>query len=630
MVFGFSMSRRCSKIIERMHPRCHNAQMNPRFSTVLEQKLDLRHGLLVLMLVLTACPTQPPSAPTLTTPAANSIISSNQPSIGGTAVAGNTVNVYELPQPAKSSPKLTPLPLMVCSSVVNADNTWACVPTTPFLNGVHTITASQTDPASNTSPDSETLSFTVKTVSAKPSITAPENNAVLLSDIPTFTGTGLSGQTVTLLENQTTICTAVVMTNNTWTCQPSQPFANAQHTVSATQVAPLGAISPASDSVVFTVNVVVPSPSITSPNVSEVLSSTLEFSGTGIATYSLQVLDGNTVICSTLVLSTGLWTCKPSQPPTYGPHAFAATQTNANTVTSNPGSELRLMVYAPATPLGTLNLEWNTGNKTTANDSSNTFSFKPLSYSDIDDVAGGYRYLTMTFEVSALSGIGVENLSLQAINLPTSLGGSAISDLRAFPDATNPVGAVITEPVVVQNIFPTHGTQLGAKPEPAPNSSDFQGYSSIETQSLETAAKTANLLGANDHLLEYGFVARNAGGGRSIDGTSKNYISVGVKLPRKYTFALFPSCPNPAGCLKPFTFKINFLLGANPTLRVTRGLGETTNAALTRAVALGTPTKPAQLMLIGSDSDAPTDPKITVLRVANLKIGTAPTLLPIP
>jgi hypothetical protein len=63
-------------------------------------KLELKHGLLGLMLVLTACPTEPPVAPVLTTPVANSTISTNLPSIGGTAVAGNMVNVYELPQPA--------------------------------------------------------------------------------------------------------------------------------------------------------------------------------------------------------------------------------------------------------------------------------------------------------------------------------------------------------------------------------------------------------------------------------------------------------------------------------------------------------------------------------------------------
>jgi Bacterial Ig-like domain len=591
-------------------------------------KLELKHGLVGLMMVLTACPTEPPVAPVLTTPAANSTISGNLPSIGGTAVAGNTVNVYELPQPAKTSPRLTPLPPTVCSSVVNADNTWTCVPTVAFLNGIHTITASQTDPSSNISPSSEALSFTVQTVSAAPSITAPTANAVLNTSFPNFEGTGVTGSTVSVIENQKTLCTAIV-TNNTWTCS-SSALLNGVHTVTATQIAALGATSPASQTLAFTVKVVVPAPNVLSPsaNIGR-LSNTLEFSGTGIAKNTVTIFEGSTVICATVVTDAALWSCKPATQPSDGAHAYTAVQTNLEGINSETTPALPVNLHA--LPLiGTLNLEWNTSNKTTAHDSSDTFAFKPLSYSDIDDVAGGYRYLTMTFEVSTLSGVSVENLSLQAINSPTSFAGTAISDLRAFPDVNNPLGAAITEPVVAQNISPTHGTQLGTKPEPAPNSSDFQGFLSAETRSVESTAKTANLLGTDDHLLEYGFVARNAGGGRSIDGTLKNYISVGVKLPRRFTFALFPSCPNPVGCLKPFTFKINFLVSASPTLRVTRGLGETTSAALTRALNLGTPAKPTQLMLIGADTDAPTDPKITVLRVPSLKIGTAPTFLPTP
>jgi Bacterial Ig-like domain len=605
---------------------CHNAQMKIRLHFA--PKLELRHGLVGLMLVLTACPTEPPVAPVLTTPAANSTTSNNQPSIGGTAVAGNTVNVYELPQPARSSPRLTPLSPTVCSSVVNADNTWACVPTVAFLNGIHTITASQTDSSSNASPNSEALNFTVQAISPVPSITSPAVNAILNTSFPNFAGNGVTGSTVSVIENQKTLCTAIV-TNNTWTCN-SSALLNGVHNVIATQIVPLGATSPASAPLIFAVQVVVPAPNVLSPsaNIGR-LSNTLEFSGTGIAKNTVTIFEGVTVICSAVVSDAALWSCKPTSLPSDGAHAFNAVQTNLEGINSETTPVLPVNLHA--LPLiGTLNLEWNTSNKITSNDSSNTFAFKPLSYSDIDDVAGGYRYLTMTFEVSALSGIAVENLSLQAINLPISLAGTAISDLRAFPDAANPLGAAITEPVVVQNVFPTHGTQLGTKPEPAPNSSDFQGFSSGETQSLETVTKTAKLLGADDNLLEFGFVARNAGGGRSIDGSSKNYISVGVKLPRRYTFALFPSCPNPAGCLKPYTFKINFLVHSSPTLRVTRGLGETTSTALTRAVALGTLEKPTQLMLIGSDTDAPTDPKITVLRVPNLKIGTAPTLLPTP
>ncbi len=605
---------------------CHNAQMIPRLFRA--PKLELKHGLVGLMLVLTACPPQPPGAPVLTTPAANSTTSNNQPSIGGTAVAGNTVNVYELPQPTKIGLRLTPLPPTVCSSVVNADNTWICVPSVAFSNGIHTITANQTDPSSQISPSSDPLGFTVQAISPAPNISSPTANALLNTSFPNFAGNGESGSKVSVMENQKTLCTAIV-TGNTWACS-SSALLNGIHNVSATQIAPLGASSPASATLAFTVQVSVPAPNVLSPTAnSGRLSNTLEFSGTGIGKNMVTVSEGNTVICSSVVTDAALWACKPANLPSDGAHAFSAVQTNLEGINSETTPALSVNLHA--LPLiGTLNLEWNTSNKTTALDSSNTFAFKPLSYSDIDDVAGGYRYLTMTFEVSALSGIGVENLSLQALNLPTSLAGTAITELRAFPDANNPLGAAIAEPVVPQNLFPTHGTQLGTKPEPAPNSSDFQGFSSAETQSLETAAKTAKLLGADDHLLEYGFVARNINGGRSIDSTTKNYISVGVKLPRKYSYALFPSCPNPAGCLKPYTFKLNFLLSANPILRVTRGLGETTAAALTRATALGTLEKPAQLMLIGSDTDAPSDPKVTVLRVASLKIGTAPTFLPTP
>ena len=75
---------------------------------------------------------------------------------------------------------------------------------------------------------------------------------------------------------------------------------------------------------------------------------------------------------------------------------------------------------------------------------------------------------------------------------------------------------------------------------------------------------------------------------------------------------------------------MSLLVLEDPILRVTRGLGETTSAAVARAVKLGTILKPTQLNLIGSDSDTPSDPKISVLRLPSVKIGTAPTLLPFP
>jgi hypothetical protein len=269
----------------------------------------------------------------------------------------------------------------------------------------------------------------------------------------------------------------------------------------------------------------------------------------------------------------------------------------------------------PVQALGTITLEWNTSNRATLNDSSNTLAFKPLTYNDIDDIASGFRYLTATFEANNLGSNPLENLTLRAINLAGNATGTGVNDPRGFPDPQNPNGIPITDVTVAQRILPTHGTRLGVKPEPDPLSSDFQAYSTTSAELLEQPAQIAGLLGVNDHVLDYGFVARN----RKLDPGMKTYISLGVKLPRKFT-----NLP------KPYSFKLNFLLTSDPVLRVTRGLGESTSAALARAVALGTPDKPAQLVLIGSDADAPTDPNIRTLRLPSVRIGIAPTLLPGP
>jgi Bacterial Ig-like domain len=447
---------------------------------------------------------------------------------------------------------------------------------------------------------------------AAPSITAPVNGSTSSSGQPSISGTGVAGAMLTVVEAQTTICTTTVTPNNTWTCTPNTVLNNGSHGISASQTDPSSLLSsPASEPIVFMVNVLVAAPIISSPLVNAVLvNENLEFVGSGDAGNTVSVLENSATICTSLVNPTGNWSCKPSLPLTDGLHAFSATQTNTNNLTSNPSPNLNVHVHVMPKPLGTLTLAWNTSNTI---DSSNTVSFKPLTYSDIDDTAGGFRYLTMTFEVNNLQTTALENLSLRAINQSSNPSGTSISDIRDFSDT------VIGDVSVAQSIFPTHGTRLGVKPEPDPNSSDFQAYASANAAFLEPPAKASGILGADDHILDFGFVVRDLAGQRKVEFGTKAYLSVAFKLPR--TFTNLP---------KPFKFKINFLLTADPVLRVSRGLGETTNAALARAIKLGTLEKPAQLVLIGSDTDAPSDPKMKVLRLPSVRIGTAPTLLPIP
>lgn len=449
-----------------------------------------------------------------------------------------------------------------------------------------------------------------------PIIQIPVSGSSTNSGTPNISGMGVTGATITVLEDQTTICTATVNSSNAWNCTPSGVLPNGSHTIFATQIDNSSLSSPASQAVTFTVNVIVAAPVFTSPSANaELINENLEFKGSGIAQYTVTVLENISTICTSVVAVDGSWSCKPSVPLPEGTHTITATQTNLTGITSAPSPNLNLTVKVPPKANGTIALEWNTTNRATINDSSNTVAFKPLTYSDIDDIAGGFRYLTVTFEANNLTANPLENLTLRAFNPSGNSSGTSISDLNGFPDAQNPNGVPITDISVFQSIVPTHGTRLGVKPEPDPSASDFQAYATSEAVFLEQHARIGSFLGANDYVLDYGFVTQN----RKLEAGLKTFISIAVKLPRKFT-----NLP------KPYKFKLNFLLTTDPVLRVTRGLGETTAAALTRALALGTPQKPAQLVLIGSDTDAPSDPKISLLRLPSVRIGTTPTLLPVP
>ncbi|MEY4531531.1 MAG: hypothetical protein RLZZ156_2252, partial [Deinococcota bacterium] len=75
-------------------------------------------------------------------------------------------------------------------------------------------------------------------------------------------------------------------------------------------------------------------------------------------------------------------------------------------------------------------------------------------------------------------------------------------------------------------------------------------------------------------------------------------------------------------------FKLSFLVSADSAVRVSRALLETTTAVEARAVALGSSSNPTQLVLLGSDLDAPTDLAFRVIRLPNIRIGVTRNLLP--
>lgn len=91
--------------------------------------------------------TTPPAAPVITSPADGSSTNDTTPTVSGTAEPGSTVTVTEGST-------------VICTAVADAAGNWSCTPTTPLSNGPHTLGATATDAAGNTSP-ADTVTFTV-------------------------------------------------------------------------------------------------------------------------------------------------------------------------------------------------------------------------------------------------------------------------------------------------------------------------------------------------------------------------------------------------------------------------------------------------------------------------------------
>jgi uncharacterized repeat protein (TIGR01451 family) len=86
----------------------------------------------------------------ITGPADGSTINNPTPPVTGTGEPGATVTVTDGGTP-------------LCAATVQADGSWSCTPSTPIDDGSHTITATQTDPAGNSSPPSDPITVTVDT-----------------------------------------------------------------------------------------------------------------------------------------------------------------------------------------------------------------------------------------------------------------------------------------------------------------------------------------------------------------------------------------------------------------------------------------------------------------------------------
>ncbi|MEX0429736.1 Ig-like domain-containing protein, partial [Nocardioides sp. DS6] len=288
--------------------------------------------------------TDSPAAPVITGPADDTTVADSTPTITGTGEAGDTVTVTD--QDGTT----------LCTTTVGPDGTWSCDSEVELADGDHTLTATQTDEAGNTSPASDPIDITVDTSEDAPTISTPESGSSTNDNTPTISGTGDPGATVTVTtDDGTELGTAVVDDDGNWSLDSTQ-LDDDTYTITATQSDAAGNDSLASDPVIFTVDTQAPdAPAITAPEDGDtVATGTPEITGTGEAGDTVTVTDENgDTVCETTVADDGTWSCTPDTALADGDHTLTAAQTDPAGNASAPSDPVHITVdtTAPDAPV---------------------------------------------------------------------------------------------------------------------------------------------------------------------------------------------------------------------------------------------------------------------------------------
>ncbi|HVN60288.1 MAG TPA: Ig-like domain-containing protein, partial [Gaiellaceae bacterium] len=208
---------------------------------------------------------------------------------------------------------------------------------------MHSLSATQTLVAAVTSDYSAAVSVTVyPPPPAAPTIGA--STTATTSTSVTLSGSGVTGDTITLYDGTTAIATTTVV-NGSWTLTPTG-LALGAHTFSATQTDPVwNFTSVKSSTVTVTIYAPPPPPVINAgPAIGTVIHSAanVTFTGTGVAGHTITLYDGTTNVGTVTVASNGTWTLTVKL--ASGTHTITATDTQTAGVTSAPSAAVTVVV----------------------------------------------------------------------------------------------------------------------------------------------------------------------------------------------------------------------------------------------------------------------------------------------
>ncbi|MGV3625844.1 MAG: putative Ig domain-containing protein [Archangium sp.] len=280
----------------------------------------------------------PLSTPVITAPIANATLNNGMVVISGTidaSEAGGTVII-------------TDGTTQLCTATIEVDGSWRCTAT--LLEGSHEIVATLTDANGFEGSSSGARDFIVD-VTAPGGLTVSSPGGLINTALPTFSGTGEVGATVTVERNGYTVCVAIVGANGSWSCTPSMPLPEGASAIAIVQRDVAGN---ASNPVVIntTVDVTAPvMPSMTSPVAGSIMGNTLvNFTGTAEAGSTVTVFVDGVERCSAVADSNGRFSCSAMLGD--GGHQVTVTSTDAaGNSTSTTAMNMLVDTTAPSAPM---------------------------------------------------------------------------------------------------------------------------------------------------------------------------------------------------------------------------------------------------------------------------------------
>ena len=297
-----------------------------------------------------------------------------RPALSGTGEIGATITVLSDGQP-------------IGTTIVGAGGTWSFTPTNALSNGPHTLTATATDSAGNTSPASSGFTFTVDTVSPNTPVitqvsddvgplTGNLNNGQATNDArPTLNGTAEANSTVKIYDNGALIGTVSADGNGAWNFTPENALGNGNHALTVTSTDAAGNVSTSSAGFALIVDTVAPlAPTIiqafddVQPGTGTLSSGAWTndirpvLSGSAEANARIAIYDNGTLLTTVTATIDGTWEFM-STTLGNGQHVFTAIATDAagNVSASSSGFILNVDTVAPSTPILTSVMDDITG-----------------------------------------------------------------------------------------------------------------------------------------------------------------------------------------------------------------------------------------------------------------------------